>query len=56
MRYTTDERGILNNYAAEPGMYLAESPSSQQQRQYALQGLVAMLLVSLLVVTAFNVS
>ncbi|MEW6498619.1 MAG: ssl1498 family light-harvesting-like protein, partial [Cyanobacteriota bacterium] len=56
MRYTTDERGILNNYAAEPAVYVAESPSPEQQRRYAFQGAIAILFVTLLVLTALGVS
>ncbi|MBD1840707.1 ssl1498 family light-harvesting-like protein [Coleofasciculus sp. FACHB-64] len=56
MRYTTDERGILNNYAAEPAVYFAESPSPEQQRRYAFQGAIAILFVTLLVLTALGVS
>ena len=56
MRYTTDERGILNNYAAEPTVYVAETPSPEQQRKYAIQGAIAIVFVSLLVLTAFGVS
>jgi hypothetical protein len=56
MRYTTDERGILNNYAAEPTVYVAETPSPEQQRNYALQGAIAIVFVSLLVLTAFGIS
>ncbi|MBD2541950.1 ssl1498 family light-harvesting-like protein [Coleofasciculus sp. FACHB-SPT36] len=56
MRYTTDERGILNNYAAEPDLYVAEPPSPEQQRRYAFQGAIAILFVTLLVLTALGVS
>ncbi|XWK88648.1 MAG: ssl1498 family light-harvesting-like protein [Phormidium sp.] len=54
--YTTDDRGILNNYAVEPTVYYAEYPSQEQQQKYLFQGAVAVLLVSLLVLTAFGVS
>lgn len=54
--YTTDDRGILNNYAIEPPVYPAQYPSLDQQQRYALQGAVAVLFVSLLVLTAFGVS
>ncbi|MBW4649569.1 MAG: ssl1498 family light-harvesting-like protein [Kastovskya adunca ATA6-11-RM4] len=56
MRYTTNDRGILNNYAVESAMYPAEYPSIEQQRRYALQGGVAVLLLCLLLLTAFGVS
>ncbi|WP_448570850.1 photosystem II assembly protein Psb34 [Trichothermofontia sp.] len=50
--YTTDDRGVLNNYAIEPAMTYATYPSEAQQRQYALQGAVATLFVTLLMVVA----
>lgn len=54
--YTTDDRGILNNYAVEPTVYYAQYPSQEQQQRYLFQGAVAVLLVTLLVLTAFGVS
>ncbi|MGA9380925.1 MAG: ssl1498 family light-harvesting-like protein [Phormidium sp.] len=54
--YTTDDKGILNNYAVEPTVYYAEYPSQDQQQRYLFQGAVAVLFVSLLVLTAFGVS
>lgn len=54
--YTADDRGVLNNYAAEPNVYYAEYPSEDQQQRYLFQGAVAVLFVSLLVLTAFGVS
>lgn len=54
--YTTNEEGILNNYAVEPAVYFAESPSLEQQQQYALQGAIATLLVAFTILTAFAVS
>jgi len=56
MYTTTDERGILNNYATEPAVYLAEAPSSELKRRYIFQGAVAALLVALTLLTAFAVS
>lgn len=56
MYTTTDETGRLNNYATEPAMYLATSPSPEQQRQYMLQGGLAILLISVLTMTALVVS
>lgn len=56
MYTTTDERGILNNYAKEVPAYYAEYPSLEQQRRYAIQGAVAFVLVSVLVLTAFGIS
>ena len=56
MYTTTDERGIMNNYATEPEMYFAISPSAEQQRNYLLQGALAGMLVTSLVLTAVAVS
>jgi hypothetical protein len=56
MYTTSDDRGILNNYASEPGMYYAGSPSTEQKRQYALQGAIATLLVAATVLVSLAVS
>ncbi len=56
MYTTTDERGILNNYATEPQMYYAEYPNQEQQRRYIFQGALALLLLSSLVLTALAIS
>jgi len=56
MYTTTDERGILNNYATEPRMYLAEYPSPEQQRRYKLQGALAALFITTLVMVSLAVS
>lgn len=50
------DNGILNNYAVEPEVYFAAYPSLEQQQRYALQGAVATLLVSALVLVALAVS
>ncbi|MGA9380472.1 MAG: ssl1498 family light-harvesting-like protein [Phormidium sp.] len=54
--YTTNEEGFLYNYAAEPTIYFAEYPSQEQQQRYLFQGAVAVMFVTLLVLTAFGVS
>jgi hypothetical protein len=46
MYTTTDEHGILNNYATEPKLYYAEYPTKEEQKGYAFQGLAAMLLLT----------
>jgi hypothetical protein len=56
MYSTTDENGIINNFAKEPKMYLAEEPSSTQKRNYALQGIAAGLLVTAVVLISVAVS
>jgi hypothetical protein len=53
---TTDEKGIINNYATEPQLYYSEYPSPRKQRNYALQGALATLLVTALVFVSFAVS
>jgi hypothetical protein len=54
--YTTDETGVMNNYAVEPNMYFAVYPSVEQQRSYLAQGAVAILLVATTLFTALAVS
>ena len=54
--YTSDESGILNNYATEPQMYHAVYPSPEQQRRYVLLGAISTLFVTALVLTALAVS
>jgi hypothetical protein len=56
MHTTQDERGILNNFAAEPTLYFAEAPSAKQQRRYLIQGAAAMALVASLLGIALTVS
>lgn len=54
--YTTNNEGLLNNYATEPEMYYAVFPSLEQRQRYALQGAVAFLFVMLTIFTALAVS
>ncbi|NJO40568.1 MAG: ssl1498 family light-harvesting-like protein [Cyanobacteria bacterium CRU_2_1] len=54
--YTTNEEGILNNYAIEPPIHFAEYPSLEQQKRYVLQGTIALLLVVSTFLTALAVS
>lgn len=54
--YTRNEEGLLNAYATEPAVYVADYPSIDQQQRYALQGAIAFLLVTFTVLTAFAVS
>ncbi len=56
MYTTTNESGILNNYATEPKISYAEYPSQAQQSRYAFQAAIATLFVSFLVFTAIAVS
>lgn len=55
--YTTiNEEGILNNYAPETPIQYAEYPTVWEQRRYAVQGAIAVLLVGVLLLTALGVS
>lgn len=56
MYSTTNQEGILNNYAPETSIYYAEYPNQEQQRRYAFQGAVAILFVSLLILTSLAAS
>ena len=51
--YTSNENGTLNNYAILPKMSYAQYPLAEQQCKYALQYPGAVLLVTLLMLTAF---
>ncbi|MEH2339232.1 photosystem II assembly protein Psb34 [Nostoc sp.] len=51
MYTTTNEDGILNNYADEPKIHYAEYPAIWEQRKYVLQGLFATLIVTILLIT-----
>jgi hypothetical protein len=54
--YTTDDEGLINNFAIEPDIYGAEYPSLRQQRRYVFLGAGASLLVIMLLLIAFFVS
>jgi hypothetical protein len=56
MYTTTNENGILNNYAPETKFYYAESPSKEQQSKYAFQGAVAVLFIISIIFIALGVS
>ncbi|MEM8718129.1 MAG: ssl1498 family light-harvesting-like protein [Cyanobacteria bacterium P01_G01_bin.39] len=56
MTTVSDENGIMNNFAKEPAMYYAESPSSVEKRGYLVWGAIALSLVVLSVFTAVSVS
>lgn len=56
MPYTTEEGGRLNNFAAEPKVYQAAPPTKTEQRNYAILGLVAVLLVAGLITVAIYAS
>ena len=55
--YTTfNPEGQINNYANEPQMYYAQSPSQEQQQRYMFQGAFAVLFVTALMLTGIAVS
>ena len=56
MTTISDENGIINNFAKEPKMYLADAPSSQEQRTYLIWGVVALVVVATSIFTATFVS
>lgn len=56
MPYTTEEGGLLNNFAREPKVYQAEPPSKKEQRNYIFLGIAALVLVSGLMFVAVSVS
>ncbi|MFB2919929.1 MULTISPECIES: photosystem II assembly protein Psb34 [Aerosakkonema] len=56
MSYTKEETGLLNNFAIEPKMYVADYPTKAQQRGYLFQGFAAIVLLAGVVLTAFAVS
>ncbi|MEC4986083.1 MAG: ssl1498 family light-harvesting-like protein [Oscillatoria sp. PMC 1068.18] len=56
MYSTTDDQGLLNNFAKETKVYHAEAPSQEQKRSYVIQGVFASLLVGALALVTFVVS
>ena len=55
MPYIKDDDGRLNNFAKEPKVYGAEFPNKNQQRNYILLGIAAVMLVVGLVYVAASV-
>lgn len=56
MPYTKEEGGRLNNFAAEPKMYVAEPPTKAEQRNYIIMGIGAFALVSGAIAIVFSIS
>ena len=56
MPYTTEDGGLLNNFAKEPKVYTAEPPNTTEKRNYILGGVAAVVLLSGLIFVAFSVS
>lgn len=51
--YTVSEQGLVNNYAVTPKVYPAKPPSEEEQKEYAFQGGLAFLLVTVVVFIAY---
>lgn len=56
MYTTTDENGVLNNYAVEPKISYAEYPAVYEQRRYLIQAAISALFVTACVLVSFAVS
>ena len=56
MPYTTEEGGRLNNFAVEPKVYEAVPPSKNEQRNYLIFGVSALLLLGGLITVAIFAS
>ena len=54
--YTIDDEGIINNYATETDISLANYPSPEQQKRYFFWGAGATLLITVALLTTFAVS
>lgn len=54
--YVIDDEGIINKYATEPNMYMANYPSPEQQKRYIFLGAGATLLITITLLTAFAIS
>ena len=56
MTTISDENGIINNFAKEPQMYYAQTPSNREQKGYLLWGAIASIVIAGSVFTAIVVS
>ena len=56
MTTTTDEQGLMNNFAKEPSMYYAKAPSAQAQRRYIFLGAIGTMVIAASILTAVVVS
>jgi hypothetical protein len=56
MPYTSEEGGLLNNFAKEPKVYEAEPPTNTQKRNYIILGIAAIALLAGVIFVAFAVS
>ena len=46
MQPTTDNEGLLNNFAREPKVYYAQYPTPAEQRRYIIMGVLFTLLLA----------
>ncbi len=53
---TTDERGVINNFAKDPKTRVAEYPSPAEQRTYWLMGIATTILMAGVFAIAYAVS
>ena len=53
--YVIDDEGIINDYATEPDLYIANYSSPEQQKHYILLGAEATLLITIALLTTFAV-
>ncbi len=53
---TTDERGIINNFAKDPVASAVEYPSKAQQRRYWIMGAVSTVFMAGVLALAYAVS
>lgn len=54
--YTIDDEGIINNYATETDISLANYPSPEQQKRYFFWGAGATLLITVTLLISFAVN
>ncbi len=56
MPYTQDEGGRINNFAAEPRVYSAATPTGKEKRNYVILAVISVLLVAGLITVAMMAS
>lgn len=56
MPYTTEDGGRVNNFANEPKVYQAESPTKKEQKKYLILGILGFILLGGVIAIAFFAS
>ena len=56
MPYTSDERGVMNNFPTETQDVVAEPPTAKEKTQYAILAAVGAALIGGIIFVAFAVS